>query len=97
MFRRRVQTMLDELSRQGHFRADLLPAHRGKRERGSLLIAREVGFHKTVLGLQRRMLADVVTNRLRGDGHHVLARGVASGEFEQKIDVIALYRDSNIR
>src|SRR5260370_41282801 len=43
------------------------------------------------------MLADVVTNRPRCDGHHVLAGGIASGEFEQKIDVVALDRYSNVR
>src|SRR5229473_3514077 len=89
--------MFYQLSRQSNFSTNLLSAHRGERKRRRFLVAREIGFHKTVFGLQWRMLADVVTNRLRGDGHHVLAGRIASGEFEQKIDVVALYRYSNVR
>src|SRR5450759_5050352 len=88
--------MFYQFSWQGNFGAYLLPAHSGERERCRFLVAREIGFHKTVFGFQGRILTDIVANRLRGDGLHVLARCIAGCELEQEIDVIALDRYSNV-
>ena len=94
---RRVQPLLDERRRQHHLGAHLLPPHQQKRLRRRLLVAGEVRLDVRRARLHRRFGADVLTDRVGRDRHHVLTGCVSRRVLEREIDVIALDGHAHVR
>ena len=79
-----VQLALRQLIGNEDAGRDLAPASGEQTKVGRLLIAGKIRFEKPVTRLDRRLRFDVEAERMGGDRHHVLSRGVASGVAAQQ-------------